>query len=234
MSAAQQLRAPDPVHYLITVLARCAANLVRLRSRVVRLRNQAIDEAERRGLCGLAQKILDSDLAIYRHPDLQRFRWQVQDSFLWDALICMVTSLAQPGFFAQGELDSTWAKMAEVWKHHPELLSAGRPMQLSAGKAVLEAWAANPPSNCEPEPTFIATLRAKRSKPKKALESCEESEGTGAQENTEDETETGLGGSFGGWDVSGLEGINSRNVGVAMGDWVFWDQFFLDGGHSNV
>lgn len=233
MSVVQRLRAPDPVHYLINILVRSAANVVRIRSQLVMRRtNQAMDDEQRRGLCELAQKILDSDNAICRHWDLRRFRWQVKDSFLWDALICLVTSLAQPGFFTQCEVDSTWAKIADLWEHHPELLLTGRVMQLSASKGILEAWATNPSSNCEPEPAFIATLRAKRSRAKKVLASDGEGDGI-CRQGTEDEA-VGLGGSFGGWDASSLEGIDSGNVGAAVGDWVFWDQFFSDGGHSTA
>lgn len=216
------------MHYLVTILVRSAANLVRLRCRLAQLKDHTIDDVERRALYGLAQKIMDSDNAISRHWDLRRFRWQVKDSFLWDALICMVTSLAQPGFFTRCELDSTWARMADVWEHHPELLSSGRPGQLSAGKAILEAWAANPPSNADPEPVFITTLRAKRSKAKKALASGGDGGGVGCQGSPEGTSR--LDGGFGSWDMNGLEGIDGGIASPAVGDWVFWDQFFLNAG----
>lgn len=190
------------------------------------LKSHNIGDADRRELCALAQRILDSDNAIYRHPGLQKFRWQVKEFFLWDALICILTSLAKPGFFSRAELESTWVKMADVLAHHPELLSTERPVHVSAGKAILEAWTANPLGDADPEPNFITTLRSRSSKNKKTAADKATGEATNTYQDSEqlslsDEAFAGINGT----------GINmNADYSPGVGDWVFWDQFFLNAG----
>lgn len=151
----------------------------------------------------------------------------MKDAFLWDALTCVVSSLTQRGFFTQSELDSTWSKMASVWEHHPELLSAWRPVQLSAGKAVLDAWTANPPSTTDPEPAFITMLKAKRNKAKRRPTArVAESEGSSRIGSVEEASVSDE--SIGSWDVTGFEDVNGGLETNSMGDWVFWNQFFLN------
>lgn len=201
-------------------MVRSAANLVRLRSRFTPRKTHTIDDVERRSLCGLAQKILDSDVAIYRHPGLQRFRWQVKEFFLWDALICVLTSLAKPSFFTRAELDSTWANLGAVCEHHPELLSASRPVHVSAGKAIIEAFEANPPSNADPEPVFVSQLKTKLQRSK--------SRSAPAENRTDGNAEAVplLDGTLANWDMTDMKFDSSISAGV--GDWVFWDQFFFN------
>ncbi|KAK3324106.1 hypothetical protein B0T19DRAFT_427737 [Cercophora scortea] len=79
-----------PLHFLTLAVVRSAANAVRLRNRMPPLINQTISDADRRTLVLLAQKILDSDCAIYREPGLRKFHWQIKAFFLWDAVMCVV------------------------------------------------------------------------------------------------------------------------------------------------
>lgn len=214
------------------IIVRSAVNVVRLRGRILPLRSHALDDTERRSLCALAQKILDSDNAIYRNAELRRFRWHVTALYLWDAFLCVLTSLMQPGFFTRAEVDAMWRKLADVWEHHTELLSTDEPVHASACKAILEAWAANPASDADPEPAFISRVRAARNTFKNARARGGQNEGPDRQTNAEDAALLNWATS-GISDVNGVETVES-GFSAGMGEWVFWDQFFRNAGPSNV
>ncbi|KAL9479682.1 hypothetical protein ACSS6W_004468 [Trichoderma asperelloides] len=151
----------NPLHVLVLGSVRSAINAVRLRNRISTLMNQTIGDAERKQLCIPAQKILDTDCTLYGNPQLRRFRWKIKALFLWDALMCILTSLAKVGVFSPTEINSTWRKMADVYLNHPEILDAKTALHVAVGKVTLKAWAANPPSDARPEPEFVTTLRSR-------------------------------------------------------------------------
>lgn len=136
----------------------------------------------------------------------------------------MLTSLTHPGFFSRAELDKNWAKLTDVWSHHPELLETWRPVHVMAGKAILNAWTANPPTNSEPEPDFITTLRARANKARREAPTDVQ----GAIDAGEDVAPVIPvdGTALGDWSEAGMLMDNRFSPGV--GDFVFWDQFFLN------
>lgn len=214
--------------------------MVRLRIRITPLKNQTISDPDRRELCTLALRILDSDNAIYQNVNLKNYRWAIKEFFLWDALMCVLTSLAKPGFFSAttGDLDDAWRRVLTVWTHHPELLDSGRPSHVNMAKLTLEAWTANPPSNPYPEPAYITELMRRRSSKSvrtgavpmavdRNLSSSNTSLGGETAAYRGDSNLEGLSpldGTFGGWDESGPN--FDSGISPTGGDWVFWDQFF--------
>lgn len=152
----------NPLHVLVLGSVRSATNAVRLRNRISPLMNHTISDAERKQLCILAHKILDTDCTLHSSPLLRRFRWKIKAVFLWDALMCILTSLAKLGFFPPTELNSTWSKVADVYSNHAEILDAKTGFHAAVGKLTLQAWAANPPSDATREPDFVTTLRSRR------------------------------------------------------------------------
>ncbi|KAF3762012.1 C6 transcription factor domain protein [Cryphonectria parasitica EP155] len=212
----------NPLHYLVMLIVRSAANIVRLRIHMTPLMNShAISDARRRKLYELAQRILDVDNAVYRHPQLQCWRWQVKEFFLWDALICILTSLAKPGFFSRTELDAAWAKVGETLTNHPEITGSRRPVYSAAWKALIEAWEANPPSNSDPEPKYIIELKLNRSKVKRVPTSQTRDVTSG---RSDIEAVAPLDSTISNWNEASLDTFSGYSPGVA--DWVFWDQFF--------
>ncbi|KAL4985832.1 hypothetical protein BDW68DRAFT_198551 [Aspergillus falconensis] len=151
----------NPLHILTTGIIRSATNAVRLRARMPLLMKGTVTDAQRRGICTLAEKILDTNNAIYANPATRKFRWQTQAFFLWDALLCILRSLALAGFYSPSELDTAWNKITEVYHNHEELVISRRALHTTIGKETLKAWDANPPNNSSPEPSFIVALRAK-------------------------------------------------------------------------
>lgn len=152
----------DPLHILTLGVVRSAINVVRLRNRITPLLRQAITDGRRRELCVIAQKILQTDSALHRDPNLRGFRWQIKTHFLWDSLICVLMSLAKPGFFSLAELNDTWSMLAEVYANHSEIMEGKGAIQISIGKATITAWRANPrpgPDPAQMEPVFIQKLR---------------------------------------------------------------------------
>lgn len=231
-----QLTEPDPVHYFVHIIVRSAVNVVRLRGHMLPLRGHALDDKERRALCGLAQRILDSDNAIYRNAELRRFRWHASALYLQDAFLCVLTSLMQPGFFTRAEVDTAWRKLGDVWEHHTELLSTDQPIHVSACKTILEAWAANPTSDAVPEPAFVSKVRAARNRFQKIRAGGGRDDGPDRQINAEDAAplDWATSGSSDVNGVAGVESVFSDSAGVGVGEWFFWDQFFRNAGPSNV
>ncbi|KAL4980815.1 hypothetical protein BDW66DRAFT_38252 [Aspergillus desertorum] len=149
----------NPLHFLTTGIVRSAANAVRLHTRMP-LMKQTITQEQRRELCALAERILDTNSALYQSPKLKRFRWQMQAFFLWEALLCILRSLAEVGFYSPSEVDIMWSKVAEVFSNHEELVKGRKTLHITIGKVTLQAWLANAPTHSFPEPAFITALRS--------------------------------------------------------------------------
>ncbi|KAI0381623.1 fungal-specific transcription factor domain-containing protein [Hypomontagnella monticulosa] len=211
-----------PLHFLTLAVVRSATNTVRLRNRIPTLIKRTIGDEERRALCVLAQKILDSDSAIYRNPNINKFQWQIKAFFLWDALICILTSLAKAGFFACAELNMTWSKMAEVYTNHPEILEGKGAFHVAVGKVTLEAWKANPPSNSTEEPAFITMLQSQHRRINAAKHPEVPTGQTTPSSDGPVEAMSSLDALFGSLDGTDL---NFEGDLFSTADWTFWDQF---------
>lgn len=83
---------------------------------------------------------------------------------------------------------------------------------------------ANPPTNCEPEPEFITALKAKRNKARRAPASDVKAAADVRKDATSARTFDAA--ALGEWSEAGLLIDNDFSGGV--GDFVFWDQFFLN------
>lgn len=156
----------NPLHVMLLGHVRSAANSVRLRNRLSRLaaRTDASDQ-ELRDLCALADKIIETDNALYRNPSVKGFRWKIESLFIWDALKSILMGLSRPEFYATSdELNATWDKISEVYSNHMEITEARGAMQVIVGKATLRAWNANPSSLPSMEPMFITRLRSRHEK----------------------------------------------------------------------
>lgn len=209
----------NPLHFLTTGIVRSATNAVRLHARMPLLMKQTITDAQRRDLCTLAERILDTNSTIYGNPSMKKFRWQMRAFFLWDALLCILRSLAEVGFYSTSELNTTWNKVAEVYSNHEELVKGRRTLHVTIGKVTLNAWLANPPSNSFPEPAFITALRAQREpKVNRQQESVDDMGGI-------DKVADGVSVFDELFDNIDETDLN-LNSGFTLGssDWVFWDQ----------
>ncbi|KAK4863466.1 hypothetical protein LT330_002244 [Penicillium expansum] len=207
----------NPLHFLTTGITRSAIDAVRLRARMPLLITQTITDAQRRDICALAARILDTTSAIYGNPSMQKYRWQIKAFYLWDALLCILRSVADVGFYSTSELDTSWNKVADVYSNHEELVKGRRNLYVTIGKLTLKAWLANPPSQSSPEPVFITALCAQHEpKVSRQQESMDESVGTTTlSDGAYDFDEV-----FGNIDGTGL----NLNGGFDPSDWVFWDQ----------
>lgn len=207
----------NPLHFFTTGIARSATNAVRLRARMPLLMTQTITDAQRRDICTLAARILDTTSAIYGNPSMRRYRWQIQAFFLWDALLCVLRSIADVGFYSASELNTSWCKVADVYSNHEELVRGRRTLHVTIGKLTLKAWLANPPSKSAPEPAFITALCAQH-EPKVSRNRQQES-----MDERGEITKLADGGdfdeAFGNIDGTSLD----LNGGFDPSDWVFWD-----------
>lgn len=137
----------------------------------------------------------------------------------------MLTSLTIPGFFSRTELDTNWAKLIDVWNHHPELLETWRPVHIMAGKAILEAWTANPPTNCEPQPYFITALKARGKKARRAPAKDAKTAADVGNDAAASARQCDAG-AIGDWSEASL--LLDSGFSPGVGDFMFWDQFFLN------
>lgn len=234
-----------PLHLQTLLIVRCAIKTTRLRHQLQPLRDNTIDDARRTRLCHLAEKILDTDTAIYSHPELKNYLWQMKVFFLWDSVICILTSLTKPGFITGAWLDATWARLAQFYANHPEIIAAKLPLQTSAAKATLEAWAANPPSNCHPEPDYITSLRECRSERTKrklakvnGAESSKSMDDDVLDKSRRNLQVPGVSSSseqsaLENWDELSAATTFETPMSPGIGDWGFWDQFFQHAGPSH-
>ncbi|RDW76475.1 putative C6 transcription factor [Aspergillus mulundensis] len=207
----------NPLHLLTTGVVRSATNAVRLRARMPLLMKQSMTDEQRRDICSLAEKIIDTNNTIYENPAIRKFRWHTQAFFLWDALLCILRTLALVGFHSPSELDATWDKVAKVYSNHEELFMSRKTLHITVGKETLKAWDANPPCNSSPEPYFVTNLRAKRDA--KARRPQESANGIGIDNVTVDFEFDGL---FGGVDGPHLNLDGAFDLDSP--DWTFWNQ----------
>jgi hypothetical protein len=150
----------NPLHTLLLMMARSYINAARLRTMLPSLRANTASDEERREVCNIASRIIDTDSAAFVNPGLKRFMWHIKTFFQWDALICMLVSMTKPGLFAVTELENCWRKIETVFKNHGEVLQQNRMLNAAVGRITMEAWDANPPSFAAGgDPTFVQALR---------------------------------------------------------------------------
>lgn len=230
-----------PLHFLTLGIARSVANTARLRSRMPPLMNQTISDVERRKLCAIAQQILDTNNAAYSNPNLRRFRWQFKAFFLWDALMCILTSLAKIGFFSPSDLDNAWKTIEMVYMNHPDIIQGKEPLLVAIVKATLQAWEANPLRESIPEPGFITEIKAKMNRRTEKSRNLSSSGGTveighlpyALQDQNPNERFCNLDGTLLGCESSfnlNTEAISDTNFDlgndfdISTADWMLWDQ----------
>ncbi|KAJ5346455.1 hypothetical protein N7541_008937 [Penicillium brevicompactum] len=208
----------NPLHFLTTGIVRSAINSVRLRARMPLLKQRAITDSQRRHLCALAEKVLDANSIIFNNPSTQKFRWQMKAFFLWDALLCIIRSIAEVGFYSPSELAASWRKVADVYAHHEELVKGRRTLYVTISKVTLKAWLANPPSHSLPEPAFITALLAQH-----------EPKGTDQQQGSVLSGDEAAGGACSFDEL--FNNMNGTDLGIddpfnleSSSDWLFWDQ----------
>lgn len=151
----------NPLHTLLLIMARSAANAARLRMKLPSLRANTATIEERREVCTIAGRIIDTDSAAYTNPGLTRFMWHIKAFFQWDALICMLISMTKPGLLTLTELENAWRRIEQVFANHGEILDRNRMLNTAVGRITLKAWDANPPAFAvSGDPSFILALRA--------------------------------------------------------------------------
>jgi hypothetical protein len=208
----------NPLHFLTTGIVRSAIDSVRLRARMPLLKQQSITDAQRRHICALAEKVLDTNSAIFSNHSTQNFRWQMQAFFLWDALLCILRSIAEVGFYSPSELSAAWSRVADVYTNHEELVKARRTLYVTIAKVTLRAWLANPPRQSSPEPAFITALRAQHE-----LRGTKRQQGGMLSDEAAADGAFRFDGLFDNMDGTDLDLYNGFNIDSSS-DWLFWDQ----------
>lgn len=158
----------NPLHTLLLIMARSAANAGRLRMKLPALHANTASNEERREVCNIAVKIIDTDIAAYANPSLVRFMWHIRAFFQWDALICMLISMTKPGLLQTIELETAWRRIQTVFDNHTEILERNRLLSTAVCRITLKAWDTNPPGfAASGEPTFVQTLRTYKAQSEK-------------------------------------------------------------------
>ncbi|OJJ66701.1 hypothetical protein ASPBRDRAFT_363783 [Aspergillus brasiliensis CBS 101740] len=215
----------NPLHFLTTGIMRSAISAVRLRARMPLLKQETITDTQRRHLCTLAEKVLDTNSAIYNNPATQKFRWQMQAFFLWDSLLCILRSIAKVGFYSPPELDAAWKRVSEVYTNHGALVQGRRTLYVTIAKVTLKTWLINPPRNPSPEPAFITALRAQRESKGIDQRDCSILSADQATDGT-----FPFHGLFDDMSRTDPDINNAFNLDSSS-DWLFWDQMY---GEANL
>lgn len=270
----------DPLQFFTIAVVRSAANTVRLHSRLAastsssspqrrsssaaanfrdtghdgarRAAGDDADAEELRARVVLAHRILATDAAIHQNPSTAGFRWIARSAYLWDAVRCVLGSLAphRPGAPAPGaataggsdnedyeeedeqqrdrDREAAWAAMAGFFANHDEVLGRGA-IHAAVCRATLRAWGANPPrSAAGGEPAFISALRARAARTRAAAPGhSEKREGYGGSSTlgTVESTEATPSFDEAFDDMLGATGMDfDSGFGGGMGDWLFWDE----------
>lgn len=226
----------NPLHFLTIGLARSAITAMRLRTRLPKVRNQTVTDAEVRELFQLSQKIIDTDTAVHAHTSIKKYLWHVRSFFLWgswDSLIFVLTSLRRSDLLSPSEIDAAWSRVGQVYNNHGELQELKRRLHIALGCLTLKAWDANPPSSSMPEPAFMTTLRSLQ---KVRVHSGAESQHSNSKNlNAKADIMSPIGPSpasdpdalfdnlSGGMDLD-----IDNNFDIDSADWIFWDQLIQD------
>ncbi|KAJ5907818.1 hypothetical protein N7495_000500 [Penicillium taxi] len=208
----------NPLHFLTTGIVRSAINSAQLRAQMPLLKQQTITDTQRRHLCALAEKVLDTNSALFNNHSTQNFQWQMQAFFLWDALLCILRSIEEVGFYSPSELAAAWSKVADVYANHEELAKARRTLYVTITKITLKAWLANPPRHSSPKPAFITALLAEHEPKGTNLQQDSVLSGDKAADGacSFDELFDNMNGTY-------LDINNAFNLDYSL-DWLFWDQ----------
>ncbi|KAM0718561.1 hypothetical protein Q7P37_005631 [Cladosporium fusiforme] len=222
----------NPLHTLLLCMARSAINAARLRTKLPGLQNNTASNEERREVCTIATKIIDTDSAAHANPSLKRFMWHIKAFFQWDALNCMLVSMTKPGLLSKTDLDAAWRRIQEVYANHSEILEKNRMLNAAVGRLTLKAWDANPPSSTvNGEPEFVQALRVlyARSEEKRRRHA---GRSTSAADSIENPTPSDP---SPGSDLKALDsGVSGMDFGLDNDfmfdstDWMFWDKLATD------
>ncbi|KXT09472.1 hypothetical protein AC579_8675 [Pseudocercospora musae] len=221
----------NPLHVLTISLARSAITAMRLRTRLPKVRNKTVTDAERRELFRFALKIMDTDAAACAQGSLQIYSWHVHTFFVWgswDSVIFLVTTLRKADLLSPEETDAAWSRLEMAAENHPELLESKQALHTAIRRILLKAWEVNPPTNRIPEPSFIMTLRSlRRARAEKEKQDVFKDEAEGI--------------SFGAVDPSPVNDADiftnlSGDINTALGndfnldnaDWNFWENLIHD------
>ena len=156
----------NPLHFLTIGLARSGINAMRIQIRLPRIKNGMATNAERKEIFELAAKIMDTDAISFSHAGLRKYFWHMKPFFLfgtWDSLIFVLNSLgSKEDLLLPSEIDTVWNRIEQLFDHHNELVESKRPLYVAFRRLTLAAWKVHPPGRTNPEPNFIASLRALR------------------------------------------------------------------------
>lgn len=160
----------DPLHNLVGLMARTAANSGRLRIRLSQAkRTPNLPAEERKELWILAERLVDYDIAAQQNYNLKRFFWHLQAFFQWDSLIWILNEIWRDP--AEHQDEEIWNKIEKVFTNHPAMTTQRRALHMAIAELTLRAWDAYRASqlsldkSLQMEPAFIQVLRTFVSKP---------------------------------------------------------------------
>jgi hypothetical protein len=156
----------NPLHLLANSAVRAGITAMRLRVQLSKIRDQPVTDEDRRKALALAQKILDTDTAIYAHPSLRKYQWHVRSFFLWgswDSLMFILTSLSKtPDLLSPVEVATAWKQLTQIYSNHHELLTSKRALYVAFQRLTLEAWEVCSSKTNLLEPRFVKELQASK------------------------------------------------------------------------
>ncbi|OOQ84245.1 C6 transcription factor domain-containing protein [Penicillium brasilianum] len=214
----------NPLHFLTIGLARSGMTAMRLKLRLPKVRDQTATDLERKELFQLAQRTLDTDMAVHSHSGTSRFQWHIKPFFLWgtrDSFIFMLTTLLkQRDLLSHDQIKAAWKSVGELYKNHDELFDSRQALSMAMRCLALKAWDSWQSRSSAPEPEFIRTLRSLKKNQDKRQQQCDIPVIAEAASSNCLSPAAGVSGAD---DFDVIEGLE-----FDVDDWISWDQLLKD------
>jgi hypothetical protein len=176
----------DPVHSLVTIVARAALTSMRIRAHHPRQYpdgGASLPEEERARLFEWSFRALKYDNMVISNPALRGFHWHIRSFFQYHPVIYILTWLRQKR--VGDETESVWRQLDSTYRNRPELVERRVGLHVALAMLALQAWDAREEELVRRDlpvevPEFIVNLRAR------ALAAGPSSSGAMARQRRED------------------------------------------------
>jgi hypothetical protein len=157
----------DPVHALVTIVARAALTSMRIRAHHPRQYadgGASLPEDERARLFEWSFRALKYDNMIFSNPSLRRFHWHIRSFFQYHPVIYILTWVRQTR--VGDETESVWRELDATYRNRPELVERRVGLHVALAMLALQAWDAREAELVRRDlpvdvPDFIVNLRAR-------------------------------------------------------------------------
>jgi hypothetical protein len=157
----------DPVHSLVTIVARAALTSMRIRAHHPRQYPDGgahLPEEERARLFEWSFRALKYDNMAISNPALRGFHWHIRSFFQYHPVIYILTWVREKR--VGDEVEGVWRELDATYRNRPELVERRVGLHVALAMLALQAWDAREEELARRDmpvevPEFITNLRAR-------------------------------------------------------------------------